>query len=101
MSEVDWASIGFQVSDYSGNPATTCLVMLVTAIPTMFAYERLNVKWCPITARSGVPVHNACFTENVLLTLLTGILVNGPYALITTAVSAELGQVTAHHHLGK
>ena len=49
--------------------------MLVTAIPTMFAYERLNLKWCPITARSGVPVHNACFTENVLLTLLTGLVI--------------------------
>lgn len=31
------------------------------------------------------------FTMNVVLQLITGALVNGPYALITTAVAAELG----------
>merc|ERR1712020_563350 len=35
--------------------------------------------------------YNHCYTGNVGLLLLTGLLVNGPYALITTAVSAELG----------
>merc|ERR1711994_642761 len=40
----------------------------------------------------GEPIHNSCFSWNIFLTLFTGILVNGPYALITTAVSAELGQ---------
>lgn len=33
---------------------------------------------------------------NVCLLLMAGLLVNGPYALITTAVSAELG---THHSL--
>lgn len=33
---------------------------------------------------------------NVCLLLVAGLLVNGPYALITTAVSAELG---THHSL--
>lgn len=33
---------------------------------------------------------------NVFLLLVAGLLVNGPYALITTAVSAELG---THHTL--
>lgn len=33
---------------------------------------------------------------NILLLVCAGILVNGPYALITTAVSAELG---THHSL--
>lgn len=33
---------------------------------------------------------------NMLLLLILGLLVNGPYALITTAVSAELG---THHSL--
>ena len=32
-----------------------------------------------------------CYTGNVGLLILSGLLVNGPYALITTAVSAELG----------
>merc|ERR1719336_3488285 len=80
------------VSDSTGNPASTCLVMLVQAIPCMYFYQRLVDQWCPIVAIAGVPVHNKCFTLNILLTLVTGILVNGPYALITTAVSAELGQ---------
>merc|ERR1712098_727151 len=60
----------------------------------MFFYQSL-VKvggWCPMTAVAGKPVHNSCFTWNIVFTLATGILVNGPYALITTAVSAELGQ---------
>jgi len=82
------------ISDTTGNPASTCGVMLVIAVPTMFLYQSL-VKvggWCPILAVSGIPVHNACFTWNLVTTLVTGVLVNGPYALITTAVSAELGQ---------
>lgn len=33
---------------------------------------------------------------NMVLLLVLGLLVNGPYALITTAVSAELG---THHSL--
>lgn len=37
------------------------------------------------------------FSVNVTLLLLAGFLVNGPYALITTAVSAELG---THSSLG-
>jgi len=82
------------VSDHSGNPASTCGFMLIVAIPTMFVYESLvqTGGWCPITAVAGIPVHNACFVWNIVLTMITGTLVNGPYALITTAVSAELGQ---------
>jgi len=79
-------------SDKTNRPASTCLVMLVIAIPSMFVYESTVKKWCPITAHHGVPVHDSCFSWNIFLTLLTGTLVNGPYALITTAVSAELGQ---------
>ena len=36
-------------------------------------------------------------TTNIVMLLITGALVNGPYALITTAVSAELG---THPSLG-
>eukprot|EP00092_Neocalanus_flemingeri_P014087 GFUD01015196.1.p1 GENE.GFUD01015196.1~~GFUD01015196.1.p1 ORF type:complete len:522 (-),score=116.80 GFUD01015196.1:456-2021(-) len=80
------------ISDNTGNPASTCAVMLIMAIPTLFMYEGLVTRWCPITAKNGIPVHNACFSWNIVLTLVTGTLVNGPYSLITTAVSAELGQ---------
>ena len=31
------------------------------------------------------------YLMNVMLLIITGMMVNGPYALITTAVSAELG----------
>jgi len=80
------------LSDKTGKPASTCAIMLVMAIPTMLVYESVVAHWCPIKSNHGEPVHNACFNWNITLTLFTGILVNGPYALITTAVSAELGQ---------
>ena len=32
-----------------------------------------------------------CYGGNIFLIIVNGILVNGPYALITTAVSADLG----------
>merc|ERR1719209_1064799 len=80
------------LSDKTGKPASTCAIMLVVAIPTMLIYEHVVDSWCKITSSHGEPVHNACFNWNIALTLITGILVNGPYALITTAVSAELGQ---------
>eukprot|EP00090_Calanus_glacialis_P030254 TRINITY_DN4876_c0_g1_i1.p1 TRINITY_DN4876_c0_g1~~TRINITY_DN4876_c0_g1_i1.p1 ORF type:complete len:525 (-),score=179.91 TRINITY_DN4876_c0_g1_i1:298-1872(-) len=89
------------VSDNTGNPASTCAVMLIMAIPTMFMYEGLVTRWCPITADHGRPIHNSCFTWNIILTLVTGTLVNGPYALITTAVSAELGQHPSLRGSGK
>merc|ERR550525_959555 len=49
----------------------------------------------------GVPLHNTCFFWNILLIVLTGLLVNGPYALITTAVSAELGTHKSLRNSGK
>uniref|UniRef100_A0A672HL48 Glucose-6-phosphate exchanger SLC37A2 n=1 Tax=Salarias fasciatus TaxID=181472 RepID=A0A672HL48_SALFA len=49
------------ISDYTGGRATTCCVMLIFAAPM------------------------------VSMLLVCGSLVNGPYALITTAVSADLG----------
>jgi len=90
------------ISDKTGNPATTCAVMLITAIPTMAMYDKVVTGWCRITPNAhGDPIHNACFTWNVILTLATGTLVNGPYALITTAVSAELGQHPSLRGSGK
>ncbi|CAH1797625.1 unnamed protein product [Owenia fusiformis] len=64
------------VSDLTGAKATTCVVMLAFAAPAMFIYE------------TYASVSNLA---NILLLLITGSLVNGPYALITTAVSADLG----------
>uniref|UniRef100_A0A8C0FIW5 Glucose-6-phosphate exchanger SLC37A2 n=1 Tax=Bubo bubo TaxID=30461 RepID=A0A8C0FIW5_BUBBB len=50
------------ISDYTGGRATTCCVMLVIAAPMVSS-----------------------------MLIVCGALVNGPYALITTAVSADLG----------
>ncbi|KAJ8388323.1 hypothetical protein AAFF_G00134770 [Aldrovandia affinis] len=64
------------VSDYTGGRATTCWVMLVGAAPMLFLYNHVG--------------QNSLGTTIGML-LLCGALVNGPYALITTAVSADLG----------
>ncbi|VVC43981.1 Hypothetical protein CINCED_3A021738 [Cinara cedri] len=63
-------------SDMYGKSACTCAVMLFLAIPSLYAYNLL----------ASI---NLYFSIGLLLTV--GGLVNGPYALITTAVSAELG----------
>lgn len=65
------------ISDYSGMPATTCSGMLIIAAPMLLVYHQWGA---------------ASFSINVVLLIIVGILVNGPYALITTSVSAELGQ---------
>ena len=42
---------------------------------------------CPLDG----DINNGCYKGNIALLIVSGLLVNGPYALITTAVSAELG----------
>ncbi|XP_014216529.1 glucose-6-phosphate exchanger SLC37A2 isoform X2 [Copidosoma floridanum] len=76
------AIVAGYLSDYSGMSALTCAVMLGLACPTLFIYDYIG---------------SINLYVNVFLLLLTGLLVNGPYALITTAVSAELG---THPSLG-
>uniref|UniRef100_A0A667WVQ1 Solute carrier family 37 member 1 n=1 Tax=Myripristis murdjan TaxID=586833 RepID=A0A667WVQ1_9TELE len=56
------------ISDKLGKRATTCAVMLLLAAPTV-----------------------SCLADHDCMLLVCGGLVNGPYALITTAVSADLG----------
>ena len=51
----------------------------------MFIYEAYGTA-CPLNFET-----RECYSANVTLLMLLGLLVNGPYALITTAVSAELG----------
>ncbi|KAK5858309.1 hypothetical protein PBY51_002457 [Eleginops maclovinus] len=64
------------VSDYTGGRATTCAFMLIAAAPMLFLYNYIGQRSIGTT---------------VGMLLLCGGLVNGPYALITTAVSADLG----------
>ncbi|XP_052804863.1 glucose-6-phosphate exchanger SLC37A2-like [Mya arenaria] len=64
------------VSDYTRGRATTCVVMLALGAPMMFIYNAYG---------------SIDMTHSVCLLLALGFLVNGPYSLITTAVSADLG----------
>ncbi|XP_025854572.2 glucose-6-phosphate exchanger SLC37A2 isoform X1 [Vulpes vulpes] len=64
------------ISDYTNGRATTCCVMLILAAPMMFLYNSVG--------QNGI-------TNSVVMLIICGALVNGPYALITTAVSADLG----------
>ncbi|KAM6158638.1 glucose-6-phosphate exchanger SLC37A2 [Rhynchocyon petersi] len=64
------------VSDYTSGSATTCCIMLILAAPMMFLYNYIG--------QSGM-------TSSIVMLIVCGALVNGPYALITTAVSADLG----------
>uniref|UniRef100_A0A671P052 Glucose-6-phosphate exchanger SLC37A2 n=1 Tax=Sinocyclocheilus anshuiensis TaxID=1608454 RepID=A0A671P052_9TELE len=65
------------ISDYSGGRATTCCAMLIIAAPMVSQTVLL----------SFFLLQN----PNICMLLWCGALVNGPYALITTAVSADLG----------
>ncbi|KAJ8754283.1 hypothetical protein K2173_002734 [Erythroxylum novogranatense] len=64
------------VSDRSRSRATTAASFMYAAIPSMLLYR----------AYGGVSKK-----LNILLMMIVGLFVNGPYALITTAVSADLG----------
>ncbi|XP_018567451.1 glucose-6-phosphate exchanger SLC37A2 isoform X2 [Anoplophora glabripennis] len=75
------AIIAGVVSDKTDMPAITCSVMLVLTAPMLVVYQKLS------TVNLGL---------NMILLVIVGLLVNGPYALITTAVAAELG---THHSL--
>jgi MFS transporter, OPA family, solute carrier family 37 (glycerol-3-phosphate transporter), member 1/2 len=65
------------ISDMSGMSATTCVGMLAVAGPLLFVYETYGA---------------LTWMLNVGLLFVLGLFVNGPYSLITTSVSAELGQ---------
>lgn len=57
-------------------PAFTCCIMLIFAAPVLMIYQLFGY---------------ASYGLNILILFIAGALVNGPYALITTSVSAELG----------
>ncbi|XP_052842195.1 glucose-6-phosphate exchanger SLC37A2 isoform X2 [Drosophila gunungcola] len=65
------------LSDVSGMSATVCTGMLFIASPILLMYQQYGA---------------LSMTISIVLLIVVGIFVNGPYALITTSVSAELGQ---------
>ncbi|GFP97969.1 putative glycerol-3-phosphate transporter 1 [Phtheirospermum japonicum] len=64
------------ISDHYEARATTAASFMFFAIPSLFLYRIYG---------------HISTTLNISLMLITGMFVNGPYALITTAVSADLG----------
>ncbi|KAL6956451.1 hypothetical protein U1Q18_045528, partial [Sarracenia purpurea var. burkii] len=64
------------ISDKLNARATTAASFMYAAIPAMILYRSYG---------------NISKTVNIVLMMIAGLLVNGPYALITTAVSADLG----------
>ncbi|XP_053546155.1 glucose-6-phosphate exchanger SLC37A2 [Bombina bombina] len=70
------------ISDYTGGRAITCAVMLILTAPMLFIYNTFG--------------HDQVSTSVAML-IICGMLVNGPYSLITTAVSADLGTHESLH----
>ncbi|KAG6477878.1 putative glycerol-3-phosphate transporter 4 [Zingiber officinale] len=64
------------ISDQLNARATTAATFVYLAIPSLYIYHKYG----------GISK-----TVNIVLMMITGLFVNGPYALITTAVSADLG----------
>ncbi|CAK9880928.1 unnamed protein product, partial [Sphagnum jensenii] len=64
------------LSDHLNARAITAAGFMFSAIPAMYCYR--------LYGSISLPV-------NIGLMMVTGMLINGPYALITTAVSADLG----------
>ncbi|KAK7827269.1 putative glycerol-3-phosphate transporter 1 [Quercus suber] len=64
------------ISDRLGARAITAASFMYCAIPALFFYRSYG---------------HVSLTVNIILMFITGMFVNGPYALITTAVSADLG----------
>ena len=68
--------LGGLLSDLFRTRSIICVVMYYLAIPSLFAYSEFG---------------NINLPLNIFLMCLCGVLVNGPYGLITTAVAADLG----------
>uniref|UniRef100_A0A7M4FDH9 Solute carrier family 37 member 1 n=1 Tax=Crocodylus porosus TaxID=8502 RepID=A0A7M4FDH9_CROPO len=64
------------ISDRLEKRASTCGMMLFLAAPTLYMFSAVSKMGLEAT---------------IVMLLISGALVNGPYALITTAVSADLG----------
>lgn len=70
------------ISDYTGGRAITCAVMLILTAPMLFIYNQFG---------------QTDISTTIIMLIVCGILVNGPYSLITTAVSADLGTHESLH----
>lgn len=90
------AIIAGVVTDYTNMPATICVVMLLQAVPSVSHFQpcALEARTTPVLSPQLLLYEmygSVSELVNIVLLLVSGAYVNGPYALITTAVSAELG----------
>lgn len=67
--------IGF-LADYTGLSALPCMGMLFLAAPALVCFIKFN---------------HLSLTIGIIIQLVLGALVNGPYCLITTSVAVDLG----------
>lgn len=77
MGGIVGAILAGVISDSTGMSALTCSSMLLVTAPLLFIYQKVGA---------------SSIVLNIILLFICGAFVNGPYALITTSVSAELGQ---------
>jgi hypothetical protein len=73
---VDAGVLAGHLSDKSGASAIVATSFTLLSVPFLYLYRTIG---------------HTSMAANVALMMLTGFFVNGPYALITTAVSADLG----------
>ncbi|KAG8568232.1 hypothetical protein GDO81_013931 [Engystomops pustulosus] len=71
------------ISDYIGGRAITCTIMLILTAPMLFIYNHFG---------------QTAVSTTVAMLIICGMLVNGPYSLITTAVSADLVSSCQQHN---
>ena len=81
------------ITDKTGMSALVCGFCLMLAVPLMLIYETMVRDWCPlsVTSAGDMFIHDSCYGWNIFLLICVGILVSGPYALITPSISAQLG----------
>lgn len=83
---------GFLSDQTSGLNALTCAILLIPSIPLLYFYNEFISNICPLQVVGTEFKSGSCYSTNAFLLMLLGMLINGPFSLITTAVSAELGQ---------
>lgn len=87
------------IADRTGASGLTCIVMLIFAIPSVsINYRNFNhFSDKTLTGLLTLQLYiyllygGISFLSNIALQFVAGAFVNGPYALITTAVAADLG----------
>ena len=79
------------LSDRWGRRATVAWLFLLLSVPALFFYRKVSGSLLAEDYSGGAEVTAAQRGGIIGLNIMVGLFVNGPYALITTAVSADLG----------